>query len=167
MAGRLAETSLSLSTSDPFASVATIWPPAPKRVKYPIRRTDQHGAAEATAEASAHLVVAHRLQPADLVDLALDEGLAAEAGVDAHDEHKVEHLKHLLDGRQGGAGVEHGAREAPEVLDLVEAAVQVDGGGDLGVHRDDVRAGLRKVRNAELWLDDHLHHGAQTVARGC
>ena len=104
------------------------------------------------------LIIAHCLQSSDLVNLALDEGLAAKPGVDAHDENQVEDLDDLLDGGQRCPGVEHGARKAPEVLDLVEAAVQVDRRCDLRMHGDDVGTRLGKVRDTQLWLDDHLRH---------
>ncbi len=46
-------------------------------------------------EAGCYLGVAHGLQPPDLVDLGVDELLAAESGVDAHDKHQVHNLNHL------------------------------------------------------------------------
>jgi hypothetical protein len=45
---------------------------------------------------AARLGVAQRLEAADLVDLALDELLAAEARVHAHDEHQVHDVDHLV-----------------------------------------------------------------------
>ncbi len=47
------------------------------------------------AGAGRYLGIAHGLQPPDLVDLRVDELLAAESGVDAHDEHQVHNLNHL------------------------------------------------------------------------
>ena len=41
------------------------------------------------------LAFAERLEAADLVDLALDELLPAEAGVNAHDEHQVHDVDDL------------------------------------------------------------------------
>ena len=49
----------------------------------------------AVAEARRYLGVAHGLQAPDLIDLGVDELLAAKSGVDAHDEHQVHNLNHL------------------------------------------------------------------------
>mmetsp|Transcript_156 Transcript_156/g.559 ORF Transcript_156/g.559 Transcript_156/m.559 type:complete len:269 (+) Transcript_156:160-966(+) len=111
-------------------------------------------------------LVAHGPELPDLVDLALDELLAAKAGVDRHDEDEVDLVQHVLDGLQGSAGVEHNAGVAAEVLDHVHDAVQVDGGGLLGVHADDVSAGLCKVSHALLRLDNHQMHVQDLVGHG-
>jgi len=42
------------------------------------------------------------------------------------------------------------------IAHLVDGPVQVDGGGVLAVHADDVSASLDKVRHAELGLHNHL-----------
>mmetsp|Transcript_2000 Transcript_2000/g.9027 ORF Transcript_2000/g.9027 Transcript_2000/m.9027 type:complete len:298 (-) Transcript_2000:14-907(-) len=101
------------------------------------------------------LGVAHRLDLRDLLNLRLDEGLAAEAGVDGHDQDEVDAVEDVLEAFGGGSGVEDDARLASEVLDLVDGAVEVDGGRAFRVDGDDVGASLGEVRDAELGLDDH------------
>ena len=48
-------------------------------------------------------------QDLQLVQLALDKGLAAEPGIDAHHQDQVDHVHHLVDHRDGRRGVEHHA----------------------------------------------------------
>merc|ERR1719163_1990927 len=71
------------------------------------------------------------------------------------DADEVDAVEDVLEAVGVGAGVEHDTRLASEVLDLVDGAVEVDGGRALRVHGDDVRASLGEVRDAELGLDDH------------
>merc|ERR1711972_485310 len=98
---------------------------------------------------------AHRLQLLDLLDLRLDEALAAEAWVHGHDQDEVDLLQHVLDGGQRGARVQHYASGAAGLLDLADGAVEMDRRRSLAMHRDDVRAGLGEVLNALLGFDDH------------
>ena len=99
--------------------------------------------------------IAHGLQHPRLLDLARDELLSAESGVDTHQQHQVDVLKHVLNRGQRRGRVEHDTSLAAEVLDLVHASMQVGGRALLGVDRDDIRASLGKVRNALLRLDNH------------
>jgi hypothetical protein len=88
-----------------------------------------------------------------------DEALAAEAGVDAHQEDEVAELQHVGDRLDRGVRVEHGAGEhAParvvgQAADLLEVAMEVAAG--LGVHGDHVGAGAREVGDVALGLLDH------------
>ena len=85
--------------------------------------------------------------------LALNEALATETGVDAHDQHQVAELQAVLQAVQGGAGVEHGTGQLAEILDLTEVAVQMGAGFHL--HRNDVGAGLGEFRHIFFRLHDH------------
>ena len=60
-----------------------------------------------------------------------------------HDEDKVHAVQDVLNGGEGGAGVEYDSGLATEILDLVDGAVEVDGGGLLSMDADDVGSGLR------------------------
>mmetsp|Transcript_28733 Transcript_28733/g.62662 ORF Transcript_28733/g.62662 Transcript_28733/m.62662 type:complete len:267 (-) Transcript_28733:258-1058(-) len=101
------------------------------------------------------LGLAHGLEVPDLVHLGLDETLAAESWVHGHDEHQVDLLEDVLDGREGRTGVQHHTSHAPKALDLVDGAVQVRRGRALAMHRDDVCACLGEVLHALLWLNNH------------
>mmetsp|Transcript_69580 Transcript_69580/g.188051 ORF Transcript_69580/g.188051 Transcript_69580/m.188051 type:complete len:374 (+) Transcript_69580:542-1663(+) len=108
------------------------------------------------------LRLAEGLQLLDLVDLALDEALAAEAGVDGHDQDEVDLLQDVLDGRQGRAGVEDDPGSAAQRFDALDGPVQVDRRRGLAVDGYDVGPGLREVLDALLGLHDHevaVHHG--------
>ena len=85
-------------------------------------------------------------QRPQLGDLGLhdgDVGLAAEAGVDRHDQHHVDEVEHVRDGRDRGGRVEGDGRAGAQLADAAERAVQVRGG--LGV--DDERARSRPRRS--------------------
>ena len=100
--------------------------------------------------------IAHGLDLRNLTNLRFDEALAAEPGVDAHHEDQVNLFDDVLQALGGGAGVQHDTRFAPQVLDLVHRAVQVDGGGaGVRVDGDDVRARLGEIRHAKLGFHDH------------
>jgi len=68
----------------------------------------------------AHLGITQGLDLPDLLDLALNELLAAKARVHGHDEDEVCHVHDVLDGAEGGGGVQHNASLAAQVLNLRE-----------------------------------------------
>ena len=98
-------------------------------------------------------LIAHAAQITDLLNLVLNEALTAEAWVDAHDQHQIAQLEAVLEGVQGGAGVQHRTRHFAEVLDLGQVAVQVRAG--LNLNRNDVGAGFGEVRDVLLRLNNH------------
>jgi len=70
-------------------------------------------------------VVDHSAQVADLLAGVGDEFLAAEAGVDAHDEDGVDVLEDIAEEFDGGMGVEGDAGFHAEGVDLLEVAVEM------------------------------------------
>ena len=94
--------------------------------------------------------LAHSL---DLAKCRVDEALAAEAGVHAHDEDQVELIHDVVQARLVGVRVERHTGALAERADLLEHAVQVRAG--LGVHGDDVGAGRRELLHVTLGLHDH------------
>ena len=95
-------------------------------------------------------------QHVDLVELRLDELLAAEARVDRHDEDHVEILQELLNHREARARIQRDTRLAPGSLDLLHDAVAVL--SRLDVEGDDVGTGLSKGLNLRLGMLDHQVH---------
>ena len=92
-------------------------------------------------------------QGGDLGELALDEGLAAEAGIDAHHQHEIEVAQHVLDGGDRRRRVEHAARLLAQALDELDRAVDVR--ARLGMERDRVGAGLGIGRHHGIDRRDH------------
>src|SRR5262249_3367647 len=112
---------------------------------------------DAPVDLEVHVVQAplieHPAQGADLRHHLRDEGLAAEARVDAHHQHQVHLAEHVLDGVGGRGGVEHHAGTPAGGADLLHHPVQVTAG--LHVHRDQVGAGAGEVVDIALRLLDH------------
>lgn len=70
-------------------------------------------------------IVDHR---PDLADLRLHRGdvlLASKAGVDRHDEHEIDEIEHVRDGRCGCRRVESHSRRRPERPDVGQSAVKM------------------------------------------
>src|SRR5690606_33567971 len=85
--------------------------------------------------------VDQRTRFAQLVEGAGDELLPAEAWVDAHQQHHVDLVHHILQGVQAGGRVEHQAGLATTILDQLKRTVDVLRGfrveGDVGGTRFD------------------------------
>jgi hypothetical protein len=100
------------------------------------------------------VAIDHLPQRGDLGELAGDEGLAAEARIDRHDQdqvHQVHHMRqHVSTGR---ARVQHHAGLLPQRPDGLEAAVQMRPG--LGMQADEVGAGLGEGGEVRIRRRDH------------
>src|ERR1700722_13755069 len=113
----------------------------------------------------------------DLAQRGLDETLSAEARVDAHDEHQVDLVNHVLERLEGAGRVEGEARLAARRPDQLQRTVDVErglrveadevgaGGGealDQGVHRGHhqvhVKEGVTTLRTAQIGLE-RLRYG--------
>jgi nicotinate-nucleotide--dimethylbenzimidazole phosphoribosyltransferase len=92
-------------------------------------------------------------QGGDLGELALDEGLSAEPGIDAHHQNEVEIAQHMLDGGKRRRRIEHRARLPSEALDELDRAMDVRTG--LGVKGDHVGAGIDIGRHQRIDRRDH------------
>src|SRR5690606_14074192 len=109
-------------------------------------------------------------QPADLANLAeavVDEGLAAEAGVHAHDEDEVDVVDDVLEHRDGRGGIDGDAGALALGADRLQRPVQVR--PCLGVDGDDVGAGAREGSDVGIDRGDHQvaveHLGGQRAQR--
>ena len=85
-----------------------------------------------------------------------DEVLAAEAGVDRHQQYHVEAVEHVFQNGHGGGGVEHQPGLAAAFADEGEAAVGVAAG--FGVEGDDVRARVGEGGDEAVHRFDHQVH---------
>jgi hypothetical protein len=118
---------------------------------------------------------AHGLDLADLSQRSRYELLPAKAGVDRHDEHKVNVLDDRVKDRDGGARVDCHARLGALLANEVGEAVGVRGslvveGHDIRPGRQVLRNHLVGIRNHEMGVDRRLGgrlHGSQnTRAKG-
>jgi hypothetical protein len=98
-------------------------------------------------------VVEHAPQRGDLVEHRRDERLAAEAGVDAHQQHHVDVGQHPAQRLERRRRVEHRDGPLAELADRPERAVQV--GAGLDVDADAVGPGLGVVGDPAIGLLDH------------
>ena len=89
----------------------------------------------------------------DLAERGRQERLAAEAGVDAHEEDHVHVGQDPFHGGERRGGIECDARLLPELADARDDALEV--GGRLGVDGEDVGPRLREVVEVPLRLRDH------------
>jgi hypothetical protein len=89
----------------------------------------------------------------DLAQRAVDEALAAEAGVDAHDQHQVDLVDHPLQHVQRRRRVEHQPGLLAFGLDQLQRAVHVRAG--VGVEAHQVGAGLAEGLRQRI---HRLHH---------
>jgi hypothetical protein len=94
-----------------------------------------------------------RFDLADFGDGRRDEGLAAEARVDGHDQDQVEIVQHPLDRLGRRRGIERDARLRSGLADLVQDAVQVRAG--FSVDRHEVRARADEGLDVALGFDHH------------
>ena len=92
-------------------------------------------------------------EAADLGEHRIDEVLAAEAGIDGHDEGHVNVLKDFFEGDQWRGGVEGHAYAFAFVADLLDGSVEV--GAGLDVDDDNVGPGSGEVVDVALRLLDH------------
>ncbi len=96
---------------------------------------------------------AHR---GDLVELRLDEALAAEAGIDRHDQHEIDQVDDVLQRGDRRAGIERDAGLLAERADRLQRAVHVRTGLDM--HGDDVGAGFGEGIQIGIARRDHQMH---------
>ena len=89
----------------------------------------------------------------DLAFLRSDVGLAAEAGVDRHDQDLVDEVQHVVDGLERRGRVHRDGRSGAEVLDGVERAVEV--AHRLHVNGDQIAAGIDVQGREEIGVLDH------------
>ena len=83
----------------------------------------------------------------------MQETLAAEPGVDRHDEHDVDQVQHRGSGAGGRGRVEHQAGLAAQARDGLQGAVGVRAG--LGMDQDVVGAGLGEGGQIGVGRGDH------------
>src|SRR5436853_3684843 len=95
----------------------------------------------------------HTAQATDLVKTRADEGLAAKARIDAHQENVINIRQGFFNSDQRRQRIEHDARTTAEVAYGGQRPVQVGDGFD--VDRDQVRAGAREVGNVAVGVGDH------------
>jgi hypothetical protein len=81
----------------------------------------------------------------DFFQLTGKKSLAAEAGIDSHDQDQVDQVEERIDDLDRRAGIEHVARLLSQRADQLQRAVRM--GAGLGMDADDVRAGVRKGGN--------------------
>ena len=98
---------------------------------------------------------AHRAQAPDLRQHFGKEGLAAEAGIDGHDQNDVAQMQHIFDQLRRARRIEHHARLLAERADLRQHPMQMDRRAGLGLHQQMIGAGLGKSGEIALRLDDH------------
>src|SRR5215475_12236002 len=98
----------------------------------------------------------HRPQIPDLVDRRGDERLAAESGIDRHDQDEIHEIDHRRHGAFGCSGIERDPGLLAERADRLERAVEMR--PRLDMHRDDVRAGLSKGLEIRIARRDHQMH---------
>ena len=95
----------------------------------------------------------HRPEVADLADRRLDEGLAAEAGIDRHDQHEVDQVDDIFDRAHRRAGIEHHAGLLAQRADRLQRPMQMRAG--LGMDGDLVAAGLGEGFEIGIAWRDH------------
>ena len=89
----------------------------------------------------------------DLAQLAGDELLAAEARIDAHHQHQVDFLEHIIEHLGRRRRVQRDAGFLAQPLDALDRAMEVRPG--FGMDGDDVRAGLGKGVEEGVDRRDH------------
>ena len=82
-----------------------------------------------------------------------DVALAAEAGVDRHDQHQVDEVEHVLDGRRRRGRVQRDPRGDAELAHRAEHAMQVHDG--LGVDDEAPAAGLDVAGGQQVGCEHH------------
>jgi len=98
----------------------------------------------------------HRAHPAQLVQRGRNEGLAAEAGVDRHQQHQVQIVEQPLQGVQRCRRIEHQPGLAALGLDQLQRAVDVAAG--FGVEADQAGAGSGEIGHDAVDRLDHQMH---------
>src|SRR6185437_10930474 len=95
----------------------------------------------------------HAAEVTDLLEGMWNELLAAETGVDAHDEYGVEVMQDIAQQFDGGTGVKGNTGLHSERFDLLDVAVQVCAGFQMD--GEPVRACLSKVFGVAFRFEDH------------
>jgi hypothetical protein len=88
----------------------------------------------------------HRADPSDLLDLATDETLSAEARIDAHHQHEIETVQHIFDRAFRRRRIERRAGRFPACADQLQRAVEMLAG--FRMNGDDVGGAFAK---ASIW----------------
>ena len=98
-------------------------------------------------------VADQRLHAPDLVDHGVDEGLAAEAGIDRHHQDHVQPVEHIFDRALRRRRVDRHAGLLAEIADRLQRAVEMRSG--LRMYGHAVGAGLGKGREVGIGRRDH------------
>src|SRR6185436_15328829 len=85
-----------------------------------------------------------------------NELLAAEPGIDGHDQDEVQLPDDVIEMRERGRGIQHQARLAPVLADQAYRAVDMI--GSFRVEGDDVRSRFREIRDDPIHRTDHEMH---------
>lgn len=96
---------------------------------------------------------AHASECGNFVQGIGNEFLAAEAGIDAHDQDVVDEVEDFRESFDGGGGIEDNAGLAAVGSDEVKSAIEMDAG--LLVNGDPVGAGFGKFGDEEIGILDH------------
>ncbi len=112
-------------------------------------------------------VTDHGAQAADLIDLAVDEFLAAKAGVHRHHAHQIAEIQQRPRRFDRGAGIEREPRLGPGGADGLQGAVGMGTGLQMG--GDHIRPGIGE--GLDIGIDRrnhqmHVHHGGDVLADG-
>ena len=98
-----------------------------------------------------------RLRAASIFfELAVDEALAAETGIDAHDQDQIDQIHQIVDRIDRRAGIEHHAGLLAQLADMLKRAMDMRPG--FGMHGDAVGAGLGEGLQIGIDRRDHQMH---------
>ena len=97
--------------------------------------------------------IEHLAQGGDLRLHRCDVGLSAEAGVHRHDEHHLDQVEHVLDGRDRRRRVEGDGGARPEITHTRQGSVEV--GRRLGVDDEEIAAGVDVLGRQQVRVGDH------------
>src|SRR3954469_24155425 len=120
-----------------------------------------HGGGIVARDAAVNLesdrpVAYHASNTPDLLELGFEEGLAAKARIDRHHQDEVETIEDIFDRAFGSRGTQADAGLLAERADGLERAIEVRTG--FGMHRDEIRAGLRERFKIAIGRRDHEMH---------
>ena len=98
-----------------------------------------------------------RLRAASIFfELAFDEALAAEAGIDAHDQDQVHQVHQIVERIDRRAGIEHHAGLFAQLADVLKRAMDMRAG--FGMHGQAVGARLGEGLEIGVHRRDHQMH---------